>query len=92
LPPLPNLTENISASSKDETAPSKPKAAPSQGLSFSSSTKLKAKANGKRKATSQLDDLKFERKEAGTKDSRPKRPAKKAKRENKTLLSFGDDA
>jgi hypothetical protein len=99
LPPLPNPTEHIPTSSKDKTATSKPKPAPSQGLSFSSSTKLKAKANGKRKATSQLDDLKSSasessigKKEAGTKDSRPKHPAKKAKRENKTLLSFGDDA
>ncbi|KAF8879300.1 hypothetical protein CPB84DRAFT_1793375 [Gymnopilus junonius] len=71
-----------------------------QGLSFSSGSKPGAKSN-KRKAVGQLDELKAELKSKEKEkvkekgkgpESAGKNSSKKAKKNKKTLLSFGDEA
>ncbi|KAF9532641.1 hypothetical protein CPB83DRAFT_847114 [Crepidotus variabilis] len=103
LPPLPNPetikeTSDSQESKSKELATSSSTKSTSNGLSFSSSsTAFKSK---KRKAPGQLDELKFpeleekknDKDKAGGKKSSKKNLAKKAKKESKTLLSFGDDA
>ncbi|KAH9481765.1 hypothetical protein JR316_0006292 [Psilocybe cubensis] len=97
LPPLLSPEEKAAAEktaseekSGREVSSSSSKSA-SQGLSFSSSSKpgtAGAKPN-KRKAVGQLDELKAELK---SKEKAPKTSSsKKAKKQSKTLLSFGDD-
>ncbi|PPQ68700.1 hypothetical protein CVT25_012101 [Psilocybe cyanescens] len=96
LPPLQSTEEKAAAEKAgSDDKPGKEPASSStksaqQGLSFSSSSKPGtggAKSN-KRKAVGQLDDLKAEVK---SKEKAPKHPSKKAKKQSKTLLSFGDD-
>lgn len=96
LPPLQSPEEKAAAEkAASEEKPGKESASSSsksanQGLSFSSSSKpgaAGAKSN-KRKAVGQLDELKAELK---SKEKAPKTSSKKAKKQSKTLLSFGDD-
>ena len=105
LPPIPepkedNATANSTqSSSKEPTASSK---SASQGLSFSSSSKPSIKSNNKRKAIGQLDELKDGVMVKASSDDKAKSKnsqkggsasVKKTKKSNnKTLLSFGDDA
>jgi len=73
--------------SKGDSSKAKaPKTSTNSGLSFSSSSKTNPKSN-KRKA---VDDLKAAVAEK-SKDKSSKTTSKKAKKSNKTLLSFGDD-
>lgn len=91
--------EDKSSESADKDAS---KSASQKGLSFSSSSSASFKSK-KRKAGSQLDDLKFPEleeklkekdkgKDGPTAKKKSTNPAKKVKKEKKTLLSFGDDA
>ena len=90
------------SSSKEATSSSSKSSSGAQGLSFSSSSKSSTiKSNNKRKAIGQLDELKdgimkacSDDKEGAKSKSSQKGSAsvKKAKKSNKTLLSFGDDA
>jgi len=85
LPPLPDPADSTSNPPESETkgkAPSKPKE-PAPSLSFSSTKNSFKTGAAKRKAA--LIGSKTE----GAGESQPK---KKAKKESKTLLSFGDDA
>ncbi len=99
LPPLPeddsSLAETVSFDKSDKTTEtttsSNSKPSNSKSLSFSSSSATKFKSN-KRKATNQLDEVKFPENDGEKKTASSKHPAKKAKKEKKALLSFGDDA
>jgi hypothetical protein len=91
LPPLPEegAVETPFDSKGDDSKATASKTSTksgSQGLSFSSSSKTNPKSN-KRKA---VDDLKAAVAEK-SKDKSSKNTSKKAKKSNKTLLSFGDD-
>ncbi|KAJ7040321.1 hypothetical protein C8F04DRAFT_253209 [Mycena alexandri] len=86
LPPLPDPAESTSKSPPDsetkDKAPAKPKTA-TPSLSFSS-TKNGFKAGAAKRKAALIGS-----KADGSAESHPK---KKAKKESKTLLSFGDDA
>jgi len=106
LPPLPEPkvsdnavavdSKNVSQSSSSKE-PTSSSTSGSQGLSFSSS-KSSIKLNNKRKAIGQLDELKDGVMKASSDDKAKSKNSqkgsasmKKAKKSNKTLLSFGDD-
>ena len=105
LPPLPepkadkttaDSSDALQSSSKGSTSSSK---SGSQGLSFSSSSKSSVKSDNKRKAIGQLDELKDGVMKASSDDKvksknsqKGSASVKKAKKSNKTLLSFGDDS
>jgi len=86
LPPLPEEGAGEKAPDSKETTSKTSTKSGSQGLSFSSSSKANPKPT-KRKA---VDDLKAAVAEQ-SKDKGSKNTSKKAKKSNKTLLSFGDD-
>lgn len=97
LPPLPEDDKPLSAKEPSdrghktlETTLTDSKASTFKNLSFSSSSSAKFKSN-KRKATHQPEEVKFSE-DSEKKTASSKHPAKKAKKEKKTLLSFGDDA
>jgi len=88
---------NSKASQSTLKEPTSSSRSGSQGLSFSSSSKSSVKSNTKRKAIGQLDELKDGIMKASSddkaklKNSQGSASVKKAKKSNKTLLSFGDD-
>ncbi|RXW25539.1 hypothetical protein EST38_g330 [Candolleomyces aberdarensis] len=94
LPPLPD-PETEPDNKADEDANSSKKQASStgksqsQGLNFSSSSKStgSSKTAAKRKAVGQLDGIEGDEKKEGKSHGK-----KKAKKQNKKLLSFDDDA
>jgi len=77
--------------SPETTTSSNSKPSTSKSLSFSSSSATRFKSN-KRKATNQLDEVKFPDNDGEKKTASSKHPAKRTKKEKKALLSFGDDA
>ncbi|KAJ7170189.1 hypothetical protein C8R46DRAFT_1091478 [Mycena filopes] len=93
LPPLPDPAESASklppdaSETKDkDKAPAKPKTAATPSLSFSS-TKNGFKAGAAKRKAALIGS-----KADGSRSGEAHPPKKKAKKESKTLLSFGDDA
>jgi len=91
-------SKNVSQSSSSSKEPTSNSKSSSQGLSFSSSSKSSVKSNNKRKAIGQLDELKDGVMKASSDDKAKSKNSqkgsasmKKAKKSNKTLLSFADD-